>query len=165
MTNILDVVVTVFAGLLMLIGLVGAVLPLLPDVGLIWLAALGYGLIVGWGEHGLWFFGAISFLGFAGMFAELWVSGVSSRKSGASILSFIMGLIFGLIGLLVAGPFGAFGGLLLGTFVVEYLRLRDPEQAVRAMLGVGLGCGVSVGVKLLLGLSMVALWVVWVVTQ
>jgi uncharacterized protein YqgC (DUF456 family) len=165
MTSILDVLVTVFAGLFMLIGLVGTVLPLLPDVGLIWFAALGYGLIVGWGEHGLWFFGGISLLGFAGLLAELWVSGVSSRKSGASILSFIAGVIFGVIGLLVAGPFGAFGGLLLGTFVVEYFRLRDPEQAVRAMLGVGLGCGVSVGVKLLLGISMVVIWVAWVVTR
>jgi uncharacterized protein YqgC (DUF456 family) len=165
MTPVLEIIVTVFAGLFMFIGLVGTVLPFLPDVVLIWLTALGYGLIAGWGERGLWFFGGISFLGFAGLLAELWVSGLSSRKTGASILSFIAGLLFGAIGLLVAGPLGAFGGLLLGTFVFEYMRLRDPEQAARAMFGVGLGCGVSVGVKLLLGVAMVALWVAWVVTQ
>jgi len=50
---VVQTLVTVIAGLLMLTGLLGVVIPVLPDVVLIWAAALGYGLIVGWGSWGV----------------------------------------------------------------------------------------------------------------
>jgi hypothetical protein len=46
---------------------------------------------------------------------------------------------------------------------MEYYRLGDAEEALKGMLGVGLGYGASFGVKLLIGLLMMGLWVVWVV--
>ena len=41
---------------LMLIGLVGIVFPIIPDLILIWAAALGYGLIIDWCPHGMIYF-------------------------------------------------------------------------------------------------------------
>jgi hypothetical protein len=48
---------------------------------------------------------------------------------------------------------------------MEYYRLDDAEAALKGMLGVGLGYGASFGVKLVIGLLMVGLWVVWVVIE
>jgi hypothetical protein len=70
----------------------------------------------------------------------------------------------GTIGLFVFPPFGLIIGLLLGTFVVEYIRMRDWRQAGRAMLGMGLGYGVSFGVKLVFGALMIGAWLAWVIT-
>ena len=159
----IDILATIALGLVMLLGLVGVVIPLFPDVVLIWGAALGYGLIVGWAERGPWFFGAISFLGLVGVLADAWVSGLGARRGGASIVAMFGGFLFGGIGLLFGGPLGAVIGLLLGTFAIEYLRLREAKQAAGAALGAGLGCGVALGVKLILGFLMIAIWVVWVI--
>jgi hypothetical protein len=52
-------------------------------------------------------------------------------------------------------------GILLGTFVLEYAHHQDPEKALRATFGMGLGYGASFLVKFLLGLGMITTWVVW----
>ena len=158
-----DIVVTIIVGLVMFIGLLGAIVPGFPDIVLIWGAALGYGLYMGWGERGIWLFGLISLLGLAGLFTELWVSGTGARMGGASIRAIFAGIALGFVALLLSGPVGGVIGLLLGTYLAEYVRLQDANKAAQAMLGMGLGCGASFGIKLILGLGMAVVWVVWVV--
>jgi hypothetical protein len=154
----------ILVGSAMFVGLVGTVLPALPDIPLIWVAALGYGFLVEWVDPSTGYFIAISVLGLLGVVTEVWVSGIGARAGGASLLGVLGGFVLGTIGLLAAGPVGAVIGLLVGTFAVEYFRDRDHQRASRATLGLGLGCTVSVVVKFGLGLVMVILWVVWLVT-
>lgn len=157
-----EIVVAFIVGLVMLLGLVGAIIPGLPDIVLIWGAALGYGLVAGWGEYGIWLFGLITLIGLAGLFAEVWVSGTGAKIGGASIRAIFSGLALGLVAFFVSGPVGGVIGLLLGTFLTEYVRLQDANKAAQAMFGMGLGCGASLGIKLLLGMGMIAVWLVWV---
>jgi len=157
-----EIVIAVVVGFFMLLGLIGAIVPGLPDIVLIWGAALGYGLLAGWGERGAWLFGVITVLGLAGLFAEVWVSGTGAKMGGASIRAIFGGLALGLVGFFLSGPIGGVVGLLLGTFLSEYIRLQDVNKAARAMFGMGLGCGASLGIKLFLGIGMVVVWLVWV---
>ena len=156
---------TLLAGLLMLVGVVGVVAPVLPDAPLVWLAALGYGLLVGWGRLGPYLFALITVLGLAAAAAEIWGSSLGAKAGGASIWGVLAGLLFGLVGLVFLGPVGGIGGLLLGTFLVELIRVRDTKQAAQGMLGMGVGFGLSMLVKLGLVVSMVVVWVVWVVVS
>jgi uncharacterized protein YqgC (DUF456 family) len=158
-----DILVAILTGIVMFIGLLGALLPVIPDLVIIWGAALGYGLIVGWGDSGPWIFGAISILGLGGVLTEIWMSGVGGKVGGASFKSILVGLILGIIGFIFLTPIGGVALLLVGTFAMEYYRLGDAEEALKGMLGVGLGYGASFGVKLLIGLLMMGLWVVWAV--
>lgn len=158
----LEVITTLFLGLLMLIGLIGCIVPLLPDLALIWGAALGYGILNEWSGSGEWYFGLISIMGLAGIGAEIWVSGIGARKGGASFWAIFLGVVFAVGGFFSAGPIGALIGLMGGIFFVEYLRRRDIELAARATFGAGLGCGASLGVKLSLGIAMVVVWLIWV---
>ncbi|HEY47109.1 MAG: hypothetical protein AMJ88_10470 [Anaerolineae bacterium SM23_ 63] len=157
-----EIVIAIIVGLVMLIGLIGAIIPGLPDIVLIWGASLGYGLLAGWGERGIWLFALITLIGLAGLFAEVWVSGTGAKIGGASIRAIFGGLALGLAGFIFSGPIGGVIGLLLGTFLSEYIRLQDANKAAQAMFGMGLGCGASLGIKLLLGMGMIALWLVWV---
>lgn len=157
-----EIIIAVIVGLVMLLGLIGAIIPGLPDIVLIWGAALGYGLLVGWGERGILFFGLITFIGLAGLFAEVWVSGTGAKMGGASIRAIFGGLALGLVGFIFSGPVGGVIGLLLGTFLSEYIRLHDANKAAQAMFGMGLGCGASLVIKLLLGIGMIVVWLVWV---
>ena len=154
--------VTVLAAVVMLLGLAGVVLPALPGLTLIWLAALGYGLLAGWGASGPWLFGLITLLGLAGLGSELWVTSAGARVAGASGWSVLAGIVLGLIGLLFFSPIGAVIGLTLGILGGEYLRLKDWRKALSAAGGTLAGCGVSYGVKLLLGMVMIGAWVAWV---
>ncbi|MEW6566656.1 MAG: DUF456 domain-containing protein [Chloroflexota bacterium] len=154
--------VSLLVGLVMLVGLAGVVVPVLPGLALIWAAALGYGLLVGWGSSGLWLFGIISLLALAGLGAELWVTGAGARSAGASLWGILAGLGLGLAGLVFFSLPGAIVGLIAGTIGVEYLRQKDWRKAMNAALGTAVGCGASFGVKLLLGTGMIAAWVAWV---
>ena len=157
----MEILVSILVGLMMLFGLLGSIIPFLPDVVLIWASALLYGLVVGWGQSGGWLFGVISVLGMIGLLSDAWVSGAGARQGGATLLTTLGGLAIGLVGLFAASPLGFLGGILLGTFVLEYLRHRDPDQALRATFGMGIGYGASFLVKFLLGVGMIGSWVAW----
>lgn len=156
--------VTLLAGLVMLVGLVGVVAPVLPDAPLVWLAALGYGLLVGWGRFGPFLFGIITLLGAVALAAEIWGGSLGAKAGGASIWGILGGLLLGIIGLIFFSPIGGVAGLLLGTFVIEFIRLKDAREAARSMLGMGVGLGMSVVAKLGLVSLMIVAWLVWVFT-
>jgi positive regulator of sigma E activity len=100
-------------------------------------------------------------LGGLALLSEVWMSGAGARAGGASIWGILAGFVLGAIGLVFFSPIGGLVGLLLGTFLVEYLRLGDRRLALRAVLGAGVGFGASLLVKLGLCLGMAGLWVVW----
>ena len=160
-----ETLVTMLAGLVMLIGLVGIVVPILPGLILIWLAALGYGLLVGWGASGPWLFAFITILGAAGAGAEIWLTGAGARAAGASLWSVAAGLTLAVLGLIFFNLVGAAIGLVAGTLLAEYYRLRDWRKALTSAGGTAAGCGASFGVKLLLGLGMIGAWVAWAMLQ
>jgi uncharacterized protein YqgC (DUF456 family) len=159
-----DILITILLGLAMLIGLAGMILPVFPDVILIWGSALLYGLLVGWGRYGVWLFSAITLLGLVGLLADAWVSGLGAHKGGASFWGSIGGLVAGIIGLFTGGPLGLIVGMLLGIFLIEYWIHQDADRAIRAMFGMSVGYGASFIVKIFLGLAMIGIWVVWVIS-
>ena len=142
--------------------IVGIFVPLLPDVLLIWLGALGYGILVGWGKWGPYLFGLIIVLGLISWVSEYLMSGLGARIGGGSLWSVFAGILLGIIGFILFPPLGAIIGMLLGLFLVEFYRVRDLRQATKATLGMGLGYGLSYGVRLMLALMMIVAWLVWV---
>jgi uncharacterized protein YqgC (DUF456 family) len=79
---------------------------------------------------------------------------------GLGAVGFVVGLLVGGIGALPAALIGALSGVML----VEYLRRRDWKETARAGAGWLAGCLVSGGIKLLVGLAMILLFV-WQVTR
>jgi uncharacterized protein YqgC (DUF456 family) len=156
------VVIVVVAGV-MLVGLIGVLVPVMPDLILIWLGGLAYGLLSGWGSAGGWVLAGMTVLGLIGVLSEIWASSMGARVGGASLWGILGGLALGLLGLILFPPFGAVVGLLLGTFLVEAWRLRDLGKAARGTFGMGVGYGLSFAVKLVMGLGMIGLWVFWVI--
>jgi uncharacterized protein YqgC (DUF456 family) len=149
---------------IMLVGLVGVIVPLLPDVWLIWLAGLGYGLLTGWDG---WLGGGIAvlmtLLTLAGVVVDLALGPVAARRSGASWPAIGASIALGLLGLFLLPPFGAVIGAVLGLFLVEYRRRgQNTDEAVRVVKDYIVGCGWSVLLRLAIGVLMIAAWGVWV---
>lgn len=150
----------------MFIGLLGVVLPFLPDVALIWLIALIYAIAEGFATIDPITFAVITILATMGLAAELLMSQAGAKAAGASILSLLTGIALGAIGALVGFLFlgiGALPGAILGAFagivLAEGYQSRDWEKAVKAGGGMLLGCALSAGVQLLIGLSMILIFI------
>ncbi len=134
----------------MLVGLLGAVLPGLPGVPLIFLSALVYAYLTSFefiGAGALILLGALALLAFV---SDFLATTYGVRRFGASNWGTVGGALGGIAGTLIGALFlgiGAVFGLLLGTiggvFLGEYLRKRrgdrqsagDEQPRVRSVRG------------------------------
>ncbi len=148
--------------LIMLIGLAGIFLPLLPGIELVWLAALGYGILHGFTWPGVFALLGITALLAAGLSSDIWITGLGLKTAGTSLVSVLLGTAALLAGSLFFTPLvGVFLGL--GVLaVLEYRRHRDIKKAVTSAGSAVVGCGLSYGFKFVVGLAMMGIWVLWV---
>jgi hypothetical protein len=157
-----EALVTILVGVAMIFGIVGIFIPLFPDILLIWGVGLVYGLATGWGSLGPWMFGLMTVFGVIGLLTDIWLTSLGGKIGGASIGTILAGIFAGFIGMIFLSPIGGIFVMLGVTFFLEYRRLKDTDLAVKGVLGVALGYGASIGVKLGIGIAMILLWLIWV---
>jgi uncharacterized protein YqgC (DUF456 family) len=149
----------VLAGLLIVGGLAGSVLPTLPGIpmvfGGIWLAAA----VDDYQHLGLWWLLLIGALGVAGVAIDFIASALGAKRVGASkralwgaSIGTIVGLFFGIPGLL----FGPFVGALVGELSSGTSVLRSAHVGIGTWIGLLLGALV----KLVLSFVMVGLFAI-----
>jgi uncharacterized protein YqgC (DUF456 family) len=160
----LGTIVFISALLVMLVGLIGTVLPVIPGTALIFLAALVYALLDGLGSIGWPTLAILGVLTIVATTADIWASSVGAKVGGASGWSVVVGLLSGLVGFALFTLPGAIVGAILGVLVTEIVRLRDWRQALKAGGGWVIGWALSTVVQLGIGLVMVAIFV-WQVMQ
>ncbi len=150
----------------MLIGWLGLVIPFFPGITVIWLAALFYGAIVGFGQGGTWYFLAITLLAILGWLADNVLMIQFARKGkegeeGASWLSIILAFVAGVVGSIVLSPLGGIAATLGALLLVEYLRERDLRRAWDRTWRMAMGWGWAIAARMSIGLLMIALWAIW----
>jgi uncharacterized protein YqgC (DUF456 family) len=145
----------------MLVGLVGVFAPILPGIELVWLAALAFGILHGFGWTGALAFAVITILFLIGISSDIWITGLGLKAAGTSLLSVFAGMAALVVGSLLFSPLV---GILLGLLVlagIEYARHREWKKAIRSAGTAVLGCGVSYGFKFAIGLAMMGVWLIW----
>jgi uncharacterized protein YqgC (DUF456 family) len=145
----------------MLVGLAGLIIPVFPGVVVIWLAALGYGIVTGFNTAGMVLFGLISVAMLVGVTVDNVLMGAGARQGGASWLSILVGLLAGVIGTLAFPPLGGILAAPVAVFLLEFGRGRDWRQAWLATRGLAMGWGLSFLARFGLGLLMIGLWLAW----
>ncbi len=163
----MEILIVVITFLVMVAGVVGVVVPVLPDVWLIWLAAIGYGLL----QEPLfnsWIggvaMGFLTLLALAGQAAD-WLGGHAgaAAKGGIAWQSIAASLALALVGLVFFPPIGPLAGALLGLFAVEFLRhQRNWRRALDTVQGYLTGVGLSVVARLGICIAMIGVWGTWV---
>ncbi len=148
--------------LLMLVGLLGLIVPLFPGLVVMWLAALGYGVVSGFTPLGVILFVVITLLMLAGSLVDNVLMGAGARKGGASWGTILVALAAGVAGTLLFPPLGGILAAPLAILLLEYVRQGDLRQAWRALGGLATGWGLSFLVRLGMGVLMMILWWVWV---
>jgi uncharacterized protein YqgC (DUF456 family) len=146
---------------MMVVGLL--VIPILPGLVIIWVSALGYGIVAGFGVLGWVMFALITVLMLAGSILDNVLMGVTAHKEGAPWWVVLIALASAIIGSFVI-PIPIIGGILaalLVLFLIEWMRLKDAKKALVSMRGMLVGCGWAAVFRVIIGLVMIGLWLIW----
>jgi uncharacterized protein YqgC (DUF456 family) len=131
---------SVVAYILIVIGLAGAVIPVLPGPMLIWLGAFGWAWAEGFTRIGWGTLIVLGLLAIVSWGSDIFLSTVMSRRAGASWKAIIGAIVGGLVGagLLSALPvlgtvLGAILGAMAGMWLVEYWDKGNARAATLAV--------------------------------
>ena len=157
----LDTTIHILTVLTMLVGLFGLVVPIFPGNVVMWLAALTYGLIFGFGRLGAIMFAIITVLMIAAVLAGNVLMGTKAREKGADWGSIILALIAGVVGTMLFPPIGGLIAAPLVLYLAELQRRRDAQEAQAVVKALLTGWGLAFIVRFGLGVVMFALWGIW----
>jgi len=146
----------------MLIGLVGLIIPIFPGLMVIWAAALIYGIAAhAFGPKGWILFILITILMLIGGVIDNILMGAKARESGAAWVSIWVSYAAGLIGSIFFTPLIGLVSAPAGLFASEFIHRKDWRAALKTVGAMLIGWGWSFGVRLIIGIAMTGLWMIW----
>lgn len=149
---------TLIAAVLIVVGIAGVLLPVLPGLALIvagvavW--AVPRGDALGWSVLGL----AVAIV-VVGTVAKYLLPGRRMRDSGVPGRTIAAGALLGVIGFFVIPVLGLFLGFVLGVYLAELTRLGDRTLAWPSTRHALLAVGVSILIELGAGLLATGVWI------
>jgi uncharacterized protein len=152
---------TVGVGLVILVGLIGIAVPVLPGLLVVWAAVLLWATelrtTTGWVVLAI-----ATTLALSGFLLQYLLPGRRMAKAGVTTSSTVAGAVLALVGFFVIPVVGAFLGFPLGIYLAERIKLgthagawASTTQALRAI-------ALSMGIELSTGLAIAGTWVVGV---
>jgi uncharacterized protein YqgC (DUF456 family) len=151
------ILLNALAAAVILVGLVGAIVPVLPGIPLIFAGIWIIAGVDGYRHLGLGWLLGIAAVGAVGLVVDLLAGALGAKRMGASsqavwgaLIGTMVGLFFGIPGLLI----GPFFGAVLGELSAGNSILRSAHAGVSAWVGLLFGTII----KLVSSLMMVALF-------
>lgn len=155
--------VDLVAALLMLVGLVGIVVPVLPGLLLVWI-----GVAVWAAERqdttGWVLLAVATALALGGSALKYLLPGRRMRDQGVPGRTLVAGGLLGLVGFFVVPVVGLFLGFVLGVYLAERWRLGGHGDAWASTVVALRAAGWSIVIELLTGLLIAGAWVVTLLT-
>jgi uncharacterized protein YqgC (DUF456 family) len=147
----------VIAGVMVVLGLLGTVLPALPGVPLVFAGMLLAAWTGDFAQIGGFTVGVLALLTVIAIGADLLASALGTRVAGASKWAFVgagvgalLGLFFGLPGLLL-GPFA-------GAVAAEAMATQNLQQSAKAGVGATIGLLFGAIAKIALAFTMLGVF-------
>jgi len=150
----LQVLWYILAGVLILVGIAGTVLPALPGLPLVFAGML----LAAWADHfqqvGWIVLVLLGLLTALSVVIDFFATALGAKRVGASKLA-VAGAMVGTFAGLFFGPIGLFTGPFLGALGGELIHSREVGKATK--VGFGTWVGIVLGVVLKLGLAFLML--------
>lgn len=147
----------VVTGCLLLAGVIGCVIPILPGHLILLMAAVAHRLMLGAEGSGLewWSFVILAALMVISQTIEMVSGAAGTRCFGGTRWGAVGALAGGIVGIFFM-PFGLLLGPLLGAFVCEiHFARKETQAAWHSGVGSMVGTLVGMGVKMVIGLVMI----------
>lgn len=154
---------TIVAVALLVLGVVGSVVPLLPGPLLSLAGIYLYWWSSGYTEPGLLLLVALTVIGLLALIANYFAGAVSARAGGASLVTTLLASVAGIGLFFVVGPLGIVLGVVITVFAVEFYRHRDAMRGAKTAVYTAVGMLASTVVQFLLTLSILVALVLVIV--
>ncbi len=145
-------------GALLVVGLFGIVVPVIPGLLLVWAAVVLWATeqqsTLGWVVLGIC---TVLFVG--GWLLQYVVAGRRMRRAGVRTSTLLLGVLVGLVAAVVIPVVGFLAGFPLGIYLVERSRRGGHEQAFAATKQALRAVVTTIGIELLTALTIIAVWV------
>lgn len=141
----------------MLIGLVGSVVPVLPGTPVVLIAAIGHRLYFGEASISNLFLAILVLLTGLSLLLDFLASVLGAKKFGATWRGMVGAVIGGVIGLFFAIP-GIIAGPFIGAMALEMTGGKEFKVALRAGTGAVIGLLLGVVAKFSICVMMIALF-------
>lgn len=149
---------------LILIGMVGIVIPVVPGLFIVlaavFLWALDTGTTLGWSV-----FGVSVVLYLTGLALQYAVPGRRMRVAGVRSSTLVLAVLLGVVGFFVIPVVGGPVGFVLGIYLVELSHSRDRQVAWRSTRAALAAVLLSMGIELLAALAIATTWVAGVLAS
>jgi uncharacterized protein YqgC (DUF456 family) len=160
-----DIIVTVIVAAVMVLGLAGTVLPILPGLWLIWAGAVGYGLALDFGVVGWVAMVLITALAAGATAAGLRLPQRQATDIGLGWWSQAIAAGCAVIGLFVIPIVGAPLGFIVGVVASVVVETRDLRTVLPSAWRIIRSMLIASGIQLATGTGMIAIWVAWAVAS
>jgi uncharacterized protein YqgC (DUF456 family) len=160
--NIGMIVLFIVTLALMLIGLVGTIIPMLPGLPIMWAGALLYAIFTGFEKIGWGYLVIFGVLTTVIQGLDYVANLYGAKKMGASGWGILGAFVGMLVGLFTGGVIGLLAGSFAGAILGEMLVGKTGKQALKAGVGTFLGFLGGTLIKFTVGCAMlgVFLWIV-----
>ena len=149
---------TLVAGIMILAGLVGVVVPVLPALPLVWAGVLVWALgqqdVAGWATLAV-----ATVIAVAGLVVKYLLPGRRLRAAGVPSGSLLAGGVLGVVGFFVVPVVGVVLGFVLGVYLAERVRLGAGGTAWPSTRSAMAAVGWSMLIELMAGLLVAGTWV------
>lgn len=149
--------VTVLSAVLVIAGIVGIVVPILPGLLLVWIGIAVWSVATG-GTVGWTVLGVATLIVIVGSIVKYLLPGRRLRESGVPWTTVTAGGVLGVVGFFVIPVVGLFVGFVLGIYLAELYRLRTHDKAWPATKLALFLVGWSILIELATGLVAAAVW-------
>lgn len=151
--------------LFMILGLIGAFVPLIPGALLVWISIGAYAMATKFSVISGGTFAVVTAIALVSATADLWLSLLGAKVSGASGRSVIWGSLGAVVGLIFFNLFGVLLGYAAGIILSEYRKHGNWHVAMKASLGGLVGWGLSTLVEAIGAIIMIAIFIWNVATR
>ncbi|MEI7442066.1 MAG: DUF456 domain-containing protein [Actinomycetes bacterium] len=148
----------VLIGLMMAIGIVGTLIPVLPGLVLVWLAALAWTILDGADATHWVIFALMTVIFIIGIGLSFYIPAKSAKSETSPRWTYLVASLFALIGFFVIPIVGLPLGFAFGVFICHLISSREFHRALRAT-GTSLkAMGIVSLVQCVCGIAMATAW-------
>ncbi len=158
----MDIILVSLAAFLMILGILGSFLPVLPGVPISWAGLLVLYLAPSIPMN-YWFLGITLLVAVLIYALNLIIPAMGTKRYGGSKFGMIGATIGLVVGLFSPVPFGVIIGPFLGAFIGEIINKSNRKSALKAAFGSFIGFLASSFMELIVAFSflLLFLWKVW----
>ena len=156
-----DEFATAIVLLMMLVGLVGTLIPILPGNIFMWVATVFYGFAVGIDVFSLGVLVLVTVLATVSVAVGIVLPKRAATESGTSTSSQLAAVVGAIIGFFAIPVVGVVVGALAGIALAEWWDKREWQAARVSTIAVAKGFGLSALVQFGIGFVMLVVWLVW----